>query len=37
MDQECAREGGGGDKLLTSLNEDFTMDLEDYTPVRRVR
>lgn len=32
-----SRNGREGDKLVTSLNEDFTMDLEDYTPVQRVR
>jgi hypothetical protein len=32
-----SRNGREGDKLVTTLNEDFTMDLEDYTPVRRVR
>jgi hypothetical protein len=32
-----SRNGREGDKLVTTLNEDFTMNLEDYTPVRRVR
>ena len=32
-----SRNGREGDKLLTTLHEDFTMELEDYTPVRRVR
>jgi len=32
-----SRNGREGDKLVTSLNEDFTMELEDYTPVQRVR
>ena len=32
-----SRSGREGDELITLLHEDFTMDLEDFTPVRRFR
>jgi hypothetical protein len=32
-----SRSGREGDELITFLHEDFTMDLEDFTPVQRHR
>jgi len=32
-----SRSGREGDELITLLHEDFTMDLEDFTPVQRFR
>lgn len=32
-----SRNGREGDNLITTLAEDFTMSLEDYTPVQRIR
>ena len=32
-----SRSGREGDELITHLHEDFTMDLEDFTPVQRFR
>lgn len=32
-----SRSGREGDELVTFLHEDFTMDLEDFTPVQRFR